>query len=289
MVRGAMRARGIEAEIVVIKTSGDRGDRDRLGAFVREIQEALLAGTVDCGLHCLKDLPTEGVAGLRLSAFLTREDPRDALISPGVSLDELPRGAVVGTGSVRRTSQLAAGRPDLAFRRLVGNVDTRLRKVWEGEYAAIVLAMAGLNRLGLKGDVLGGLRAQPLETDVMLPAPGQAILVLETRAGDDAAMDSVAFLDDADTRACAVAERAFLRTFGGGCSVPVGALAVPKAGDLRLDGIVASPDGRQVLRGTSCGLIADAERIGERLGREIGVAGGFEIVTSVLREREAVR
>lgn len=269
-------------EIVTIKTSGDKGDRDRLGAFVREIQHALLENAVDVALHCLKDLPTQPVEGLTLAAHLEREDPRDTLITRGPTLMELPEGAVVGTGSVRRTSQLAARRPDLVFRPLLGNVDTRMRKLMEGEYDAIVLAIAGLRRLGVletwASSEYGSLTVHPLEPDTMLPAPGQAVLVLETRA-DEGSL--VAELNHPVTERCAIAERVFLKAFGGGCSVPVAALATGLGDGLSLTGLVASPDGQTVLRQTLAGK--EPEALGSTLADAMGAEGAFDIVRSVGR------
>lgn len=265
---------GHEVEIVTIKTSGDRGDRDRLGAFVREIQESLLRDQIDVALHCLKDLPTKAVPGLTLGAYLEREDPRDTLITRGPTLENLPCGAVVGTGSVRRTSQLAAVRPDLMFRPLMGNVDTRMRKLIAGEYDAIVLAIAGLKRLGVldgwESSEYGALTVHPLDPAQMLPAPGQAVLVLETRDGDPAA-EAVRPLHHPATQAAADAERTFLAAFGGGCSVPVAALA----SEGELTGLVASPDGRTVLRASG--------NDGAALAQELGGKGAFDIVNAVAR------
>ena len=269
---------GHEVEIVTVRTSGDLGHREVLGAFVKEIQVALLEGRVDVALHCLKDLPTRPVPGLALSAYLEREDPRDALISRGPSLTELPEGSVVGTGSLRRTSQLAAARPDLRFLPLMGNVDSRMRRLMLGEYDAIVLAIAGLSRLGVLDEwhtsEYRSLSVHPLGPDTMLPAPGQAVLVLETRADDTASIDAVRFLHHAPTQAAADAERVFLAAFGGGCSVPVAALAEPSG----LRGLVASPDGRTVLRGIGTD--------GAALARELGEQGAFEIVRRIVHDRD---
>ncbi len=247
---------GLAVEIVPITTSGDKGNRDVLGSFVREIQYALLEHRVDVALHCLKDLPTEPVEGLILAAYLEREDPRDTLIGSISSLAEVPHGAHVGTGSVRRTSQLAAVRPDLSFSPLVGNIDTRLRKLTDGQYDAIVLAIAGLTRLGLLTtweEDHPGMSVIPLEFDQMLPAPGQAVLVLETRVDDAMTRGLASGLDDESTRLCAIAERAFLAEFGGGCSVPVAAFGTRHKGAIHLSGLVAAPDGSKVLHGTSTG------------------------------------
>lgn len=283
---------GLSVEIVPIKTSGDRGNRERLGAFVREIQEALLANQVDVALHCLKDLPTEPAPGLCLAAYLPREDARDTLITRGEDFAALKADAVVGTGSVRRTSQLAARRPDLTFRPLVGNVDTRLRKLMEGEYDAIVLAIAGLKRLGVldrwDASEYAALTVRPLDPEDMLPAPGQAVLVLETRADDEETVEKVAALSDYPAEVCSVAERTFLSAFGGGCSVPVAAYAWPEEDGVALAGLVASPDGKTVLRGVRRGLANAPEEIGAGLANELGGRGAFEIVNDVVRARGEV-
>ena len=285
-----LRDAGHEVEIVTVRTSGDKGNREVLGAFVKEIQEALLRNDVDVALHCLKDLPTRPVEGLILAAYLPRDFPNDALISRGPTFGELPEGAVVGTGSLRRTSQMVATRPDLVFRPLMGNIDTRMRKLMAGEYDAIILAITGLRRLGLldasedvwTGDEYPGLAVHRLEPQPggMVPAPGQAVLVLETRADDAAAISAVRPLHHPWTQRCADAERDFLHAFGGGCSVPVGAYATEVEGRLELTGLVASPDGRTVLTGTR----RDAS--GAALAQELGAQGAFEIVNRVLRDRD---
>lgn len=249
----------LEVEIVKITTSGDKGDRDKLGAFVREIQQALLDGSIDVALHCLKDLPTEPIPGLSLTAYLEREDPRDALIGRVSRLSDLPEGATVGTGSVRRSAQIASVRPDLKFKPLVGNVDTRMRKLIAGEYDAIVLAIAGLKRLGVLEDwsasEWGELTVSLLSTEEMLPAPGQAVLVLETRSYDVETIALIKDLNHEPTRECTLEERALLAQFGGGCSVPVGALARFVDGQIVLEGLAASPDGKTVLRGTASNAV----------------------------------
>lgn len=271
--RERLLAAGVAEEIEIVKvvTSGDRGDRDRLGAFVREIQEALLRDEVDIALHCLKDLPTEPVEGLRFSAHLKREDARDALITrvSDEGLGSLAIGSTIGTGSVRRTSQLAAQRRDVKFKPLMGNVDTRLRKLRDGEYDAIVLAIAGLIRLGLleRGAVLEfpELAVHPLSTDQMMPAAGQAVLVLETRATDEFAHAACRTMHHEPTEICATAERRFLRAFGGGCSVPVAAFATAGKETLGLSGVVASPDGTTVIRQRLEAPLAQANDLADRL------------------------
>lgn len=274
-----------QIEIVTIKTSGDQGNREQLGAFVHELQVALLDGRIDVALHCLKDLPTEGVPGLTLAAHLEREDPRDTLIGPSRGIGLLPEGAIVGTGSVRRSSQLAAIRPDLRFKPLVGNIDTRLRKLAEGEYHAIVLAIAGLKRLGLLDSWADGdyakMAVEPLNSDVMLPAPGQAVLVLECREDDTDASSLCIPLNHAMTRSAAVSERAFLKAFGGGCSVPVAALSRVRGLQMEIEGLVASPDGSALVRGIDVGSADKPEELGATLGQRLGEQGAFQIISSL--------
>lgn len=250
-----------EIEPVVIRTSGDKGDRDVRGAFVRELQQAVLDGEVDAALHCLKDLPTDPVPGLILAAYLEREDPRDVLISRGPDLPYLPPEAIVGTGSIRRTSQIAAFRSDLQYRRLVGNVDTRLRKLLEGEYDAIILAIAGLKRLGALDEWSAGPYAELAlwSLDDMVPCPGQAVLVFETRPEDAAVFRG---LNHLKTEQAVRAERAFLSAFGGGCSLPIGALGSHVEGQLHLDGWVSLPDGSRYERPIATGPADDPEALG---------------------------
>ncbi len=243
----ATRHPGLEVEIVPIRTSGDLGRRETLGAFVRELQEAVRRGDVDCALHCLKDLPTRDAEGLTLAATLPREDPRDAAIVRGDGWSALIPGARVGTGSVRRQAQIRAMRSELSCAPLTGNVDTRLGKLVQGEYEAIVLAMAGLIRLGLAGawdrSPYAALRLEPFAETEMLPAPGQGLLVAEAREADEATHRLLAPLGDVQADRCARAERAFLHAFGGGCSLPVGGLARVREGRIVLRGRVISPDG----------------------------------------------
>lgn len=271
---------GLDVEIVPITTSGDKGNREVLGSFVREIQHALLENRIDAALHCLKDLPTEPVPGLTLAAHLEREDPRDALIGRVDSLSSLPQGSHLGTGSVRRTSQIGSIRPDITFSPLVGNIDTRLRKLAEGQYDAIILAIAGLKRLGLLetwAEDHPGLIVTPLEFDQMLPAPGQAVLVLEIREDDPFARETVGVLDNESARLCSSAERAFLGRFGGGCSVPVAAFGTSHKGAIHLSGLVASPDGRKILRGTATGETpGEAARVLFEELRDLGALALFD-------------
>ena len=225
-------------EVIEIRTRGDAISERRPtghfevtdGQFTGELEKALLDGRIDIAVHSLKDLPTASHPGLRLGAILERGDPRDCLLSrhPG-GLDELPFGARIGTGSVRRAAQLAARRLDLVARPIRGNVDTRLRRLRAAEYDALLLAAAGLDRLGV-----ATREDQRLPLEIMLPAPGQGALVLQIRAGDATVGDQVVGLDHAPTRAAVEAERALLRALGGGCLAPLGALGEVADGRLRL-------------------------------------------------------
>jgi len=278
-------ALGAETELVPLETRGDRLQGARLaelggkGLFVKEIEEALLDGRADVAVHSAKDLPAELAAGLRLAAFPPRADPRDALVGRGRGLrfEDLPPAARIGTGSVRRTAQLLAARPDLRVVPLRGNVSTRLRKLDEQGLDALVLACAGLDRLGL-ADRIG----QRLAPELLLPAPGQGILALETRA-DDPLADALAAVGDAWASRAARAERAFLARVEGDCRVPVAALAEPDGDALRVRGLVASLDGARLARGEA--RERDPERAGDAAARAMLADGGKEILDS-LREAE---
>jgi hydroxymethylbilane synthase len=254
-VRERLTALGHDVSLDVITTTGDRLLDRRLeavggkGAFLKEIEEALLAHEVDLAVHSLKDVPTIIPEGLELCAMLERADPRDALLSAGPGLDELPPGATVGTTSLRRQAQLRAVRPDLELADLRGNVDTRIRRLREGRFDAILLAMAGLVRLGRADEV-----TESLDPHRFVPAPGQGVITLECRCGDDAVREAVAPLDHPSTVRRVSAERAFLEALGGGCNVPLGAHALEESGaGLELVGLVARVDGSKVLRGVTRG------------------------------------
>lgn len=264
---------GLEVELVPFVTEGDRTLDKPLpeiggkGLFTVELEAALLSGRIDLAVHSLKDLPTDDPAGLTVAAVTEREDPRDAWICPdGHSLNDLPRGAVVGTSSLRRGSQLLRQRPDLVIRSIRGNVETRIRKVQEGDYDAGVLALAGLHRLGITDRA-----ASLLPLDTMLPAPGQAALGVQTRADDPAVRRLVeAALDHAPTRAAVTAERQFLAALGGGCSAPIAALGTIEDGRLHLRGRVVSTDGARTVEATAEGVYdaLEATETGEHVGRE---------------------
>jgi hydroxymethylbilane synthase len=278
-VAAQLAAHGEECRIEIIKTTGDKITDVPLakvgtkGLFTKEIEEALLEGCADLAVHSLKDLPTELPAGLVLAAVPAREDARDAVV--GKKLAELADGAKVGTSSLRRAAQLRKLRPDLRIESVRGNLDTRLRKLDEGQYQAILLAAAGLKRLGW-----GGRIAEILPVDVMCPAVGQGALAIETRA-DGKGFDACSKLDDGATHAAVEAERGLLAALGGGCQVPIGAHATVDGGRLCLLGVVASPDGRDLLRANAEGDATDAAAIGRKLGEELLGLGGRAILEAV--------
>jgi hydroxymethylbilane synthase len=266
-------------EIVAMRTEGDRLAEARLavvggkGLFVREIEEALLRGEIDVAVHSLKDLPAEPPPGLVLAAFPPREDPRDVLVTKApATLDTLPAGARVGTSSPRRRALALAARPDLAVEPIRGNVDTRLRKLGEGDWSAIILAAAGLRRLGL-----APAHAAVLDPDVFVPAVGQGVIAVEARADDRATLALLARADDAPTRACALAERAYLARLGASCHTPMAAHARLDGRTLRMSAVVASEDGRQVLRATATAPAAEAERLGRGLADTLLAQGAARV------------
>lgn len=283
----------LTVHIEIIKTTGDQLKNAPLsviggrGVFTKELEEALLDERIDIAVHSLKDLPTILPQGLAITAITEREDARDALIlradlsagslsSSGATLRALPTGASVGTSSLRRLAQLKHLRADFNILDLRGNVDTRLRKLDEGEYDAIVLAAAGLNRLGF-ADRISAL----LEPEEMLSAIGQGALGIETRARDHATNNVVALLDDAMTRYACTAERALLRALGGGCQLPIAGHAVVHEGKLRLDGLVAAPMGDLILRDRLEGPIAEAVRVGEELAARLHAAGAARLLAEM--------
>jgi hydroxymethylbilane synthase len=279
---------GIETELVRIRTSGDHSPSGAdarsvapisaqigmKGVFIKELEEALLSGAVDLAVHSMKDVPTETPPGLAFPAITRREDPRDCLISrKGRTLKTLPGSARVGTSSLRRQAQLRHHRPDLDVVDLRGNVDTRLRKLESGEYDAIVVAVAGVNRLGLADKI-----TQMLEEDVILPAVGQGALGIETRSDATETVRLAAVLDHVDTRACVTAERALLQTLQGGCQVPLGALAQLRGDRLYLDAAVFSASGAEFVRRHDDGPVAAAQTIGVGLGAALLDSGADEIL-----------
>jgi hydroxymethylbilane synthase len=276
------------ARIEIIKTSGDVMRDVPLatiggqGAFTKELEVALLERRVDIAVHSLKDLPTVTPEGLTIAAVPEREDPRDALVLradlqlQNPSLKNLPQGATVGTSSLRRIAQLKHLRPDVQIKDLRGNVDTRLRKLDAGDYDAIILACAGLRRLGL-----GHRISAPVETAEMLPAVSQGALGIETRADNTQANSLVTRLNHAPTRTAALAERALLRSLGGGCQVPIAAHATVSEGRLRLDGLVASLDGAQVIRDAIEGDAANADGVGEALAARMAERGAAALLSDL--------
>ena len=280
-ISSLLRERGHEVEIEIIKTTGDKITDVALakvgtkGMFTKEIEEALAEGRVDLAVHSLKDLPTELPPGFELVAVTTRVNPRDVLLSvKHESINALPQGARVGTSSLRRQAQLKAKRPDLVIHPLRGNVDTRVRKLEEGEYDAIILAAAGLSRLGKTQWV-----REVLPEDFVCPAAGQGALGIEIRKGDAAMREQLKFLDDPAARAATTCERALLNKLGGGCQVPIGAFAEMHNGTLRLTAIVAHPDGSEVLREQQTG--SDPVALGERVGETLLRRGATRILEQV--------
>ena len=281
-VAAALEARGTSVEVVPIKTSGDKlagvalGDFGGKALFVKEIEDALGGGAIDVGVHSLKDVPAELPDGFCLGAFPPREDARDVLVSrSGGTLEHLPRGAAVGTSSLRRRAQLLARRPDLRVEPIRGNVDTRLAKLDGGEYEAIVLAQAGLARLELTPP-----NATILSPDEFVPAVGQGILGLEVRADDRGTALLLLTLDDPRARIEAQAERAFLTRLGAGCHTPVAAHARLEGDALGLTGLVASSDGATVLRATIGGPASSAEALGHKLADELLARGAGPLLAA---------
>lgn len=274
-VAAALRATGAGVEIVVIKTSGDRlaqvalADFGGKALFVKEIEEALLGGQVDVGVHSLKDMPAALPAGLTLGAFPPREDPGDVLLTraPG-GWDALPAGAAVGTSSLRRRALVLARRPDLRTEPIRGNVETRVDKLAAGAYDAIVLAAAGLRRLGVDPP-----HVTPLDVGEFVPAVGQGILAVEAREADREVLELLRRLDDTRSRSEALAERAFLSRLGADCHTPVAGHARIDGAALTLTGVVASLDGTTVLRAGATGPSREAERLGVALADELLAKG----------------
>lgn len=278
----------VEVAIEIIKTSGDQLKHEPLsviggkGVFTKELEEALLDRRIDLAVHSLKDLPTQLPEGLLIAAITEREDTRDALVlrdglsfAQQPSIKNLPDGSIVGTSSPRRLTQLKHLRPDLTIKDLRGNVDTRLRKLDAGEYEAIILASAGLRRLGLEQRI-----SAPIEIEEMLPAVGQGALGIETR--DDEEMPSLlAALDHPDTRAACMAERALLRALGGGCQLPIAGHALVTVESLKLEGMVAAVSGETVIRDSIEGAPADAEQLGAELATRLLRNGAQSLLAGI--------
>lgn len=282
-VAEALRGSGHTVTIEVIKTTGDQvldvalAKVGTKGMFTKEIEEALAAGTIDLAVHSLKDLPTEFAPEFTLAAILPREDARDAFVSTRFSgLQQLPAGAQVGTSSLRREAQLRRLRPDLQFVEVRGNVDTRLRKLEAGEYDALILAHAGLLRLG---------RTEPVREifapAVLCPAAGQGALAVECRSDDAGVASILAALDDPSARATTTCERACLAALGGGCQVPIGAYARLQGGRLKIQAVVSEPRGRVAIRGSGEGVLAEAAEVGAQLGADLLRRGAREVLAAV--------
>jgi hydroxymethylbilane synthase len=277
-------ATGVEAEIVIIKTAGDKLQQVPLtaiggkGIFIKELEEALLEESIDLAVHSVKDVPTDTPSRLMFPAVCKRDDVRDCLV--GATLESLRQGARVGTSSLRRQAQLLHLRPDLDVRDLRGNVDTRLRKVESGEYEAIMLSKAGLDRLGL-----GQRISEVLAPEVCMPAVGQGAIAVECRLKDTEAADVLAPLDDAETRTAIIAERALLAALHGGCQVPLGAWARIERGELVLEACVCSVDGVQYVKQRATAPPDQAAALGEHMARLLIEAGAQTILEEVSRQR----
>ena len=278
---------GVEGEIVIIKTSGDKLLQSPLtqiggkGIFIKELEDALLDESIDIAVHSVKDIPTDTPPRLSFPAVCRREDVRDCLVSGnGATLANLRHGARVGTGSLRRQAQLRHIRPDLDVRDLRGNVDTRLRKVESGEYDAVMLAKAGLDRLGCSHRI-----SEALSPDVCMPAVGQGAIGVECRATDTEAAEVLEKLDDAETRTAIVAERALLSALQGGCQVPLGAWARIERGELVLEACVCSVDGAQYVKQRATAPPDQARALGEHMARLLIDAGAQNILEEVSRQR----
>ena len=287
-ISALLRERGHEVELEIIKTTGDKildvalAKVGTKGMFTKEIEEALAENRVDLAVHSLKDLPTELSPGFEIAAITKRENAQDVFCSVKYSsIEKLPQRARVGTSSLRRQAQLMAIRPDLDIHPLRGNVDTRLRKLEQGEYDAIILAAAGLNRLGKTA-----LVKQVIPAHIMCPAAGQGALGIEIRAGDATTRKHLQFLDDTSARATTMCERALLNKLGGGCQVPIGASAQMRNGRLHLEGLVAHPDGKTVLRESRDG--DDPVALGEAVGETLLKRGGDAILEAVYGQGIAI-
>jgi hydroxymethylbilane synthase len=275
----------LQIEISVISTKGDRvldvslpklGEQGK-GLFTRELEDALFERRIDIAVHSLKDLPTEMADGLAIGAICEREDVRDALVArqPDTTFATLKPGALLGTSSLRRQAQLRANRTDITIEPMRGNVDTRLRKLDEGQCDAIVLASAGLKRLGYEDRI-----TQYLDPDFVLPAVGQGALAIESRSDDDEVNQALAGLEHRDTRIACEAERAFLRGLGGGCLVPIAAYAEVSDSNLLLRGLVAKPDGSKVLTGNKSAHTRSAAQAGLALAEEMLASGARELLAA---------
>jgi hydroxymethylbilane synthase len=288
-IAAALGDGGVESELIIIKTSGDKNQQSSFsqmgtkGVFIKELEDALLDLRVDLAVHSMKDLPTEMPAGLALAAICKREDVRDALLSSaGATLESLPNAARVGTSSLRRQSQLLHARKDLRMMELRGNVDTRIEKLKRGDYDAIVLAKAGLDRLGLSGNI-----SQVLPQEISLPAAGQGAIGIEARSTDAETLRVLATLNHEETRCGVAAERAALAGLEGGCQVSIGAWGRVENGKLVLEVAVLSPDGAQRISEKDSGAPGEAEAIGARVARKLRERGAAALLVRETRGTRA--
>jgi hydroxymethylbilane synthase len=272
-----------EITVRVIKTSADKDQISSIrsgssvGVFVKELEQALLSGEIDIAIHSMKDVPTSIPDGLQIAAIPEREDARDALIANhATSLAELPSGALVGTGSVRRQAQILSLRPDLQVKDIRGNVDTRLNKLRDGIFDAIILACAGLNRLGFHNRI-----SAPLDFGQMLPAPGQGAIAVETRSNDSRVAPITAVLNHIPSAVAVSAERSFLQRMGGGCNVPVAVYARLRDGFIEIEGLAASPDGKSIVRESKRQNADTADEAAVTLADRILSQGGRAILSQV--------
>ena len=278
----------ISFDLQIIKTKGDAvldtalskiGDK---GLFTKEIETALLNNSIDLAVHSLKDLPTTQPAGLKIGAVSRRETPNDVFISKDFSsIEDLPQGARVATGSLRRKSQLLAYRADLEIVEIRGNVPTRIEKLLASDLDGLILAFAGVHRLGLDAHI-----RQVIPTDILLPAVGQGVMAVEIRESDAEISQMLAALNDHETEACILAERAFLRRLEGGCQVPVGALAAFELGEIFLHGFVGNLDGTRIIRQSIRGIASGAESLGNDLAEKCLAAGAAEILSEARSDAE---
>jgi hydroxymethylbilane synthase len=274
---------GMTVSLTKIKTTGDKildvplAQVGGKGLFVKEIEEAMLSNEIDIAVHSMKDVPTQFPDGLHLGAITKREDPRDALLSRNnVKFQDLPKGANVGTSSLRRQAQLMNARPDFVIHQLRGNVDTRLRKLKEGQFDAIILAAAGVKRLGLAENV-----SEYIDPEISLPAIGQGALGIECRVDDRELNDLIAFFNHADSRTCVTGERALLRRLEGGCQVPIACYGQMKNGRLHLTGLVGSVDGKKIIKDAIEGSPETAEKLGVTLAERLLSKGADVILREV--------
>ncbi len=277
----------LSVQIIVIKTKGDKildvplAKVGGKGLFVKEIEDALLEGKIDLAVHSMKDMPAELPKGLTIGAIPERENPQDVLVSKRGRLTDLPEGARIGTSSLRRVSQILFARSDVCIHSLRGNLDTRLRKLDVGDMDAIVLAAAGILRLGLKHRI-----TEYLDSHIMLPAAGQGALCIEIRTGDERTTALVEGLDYAETRTAVLGERAFLHRLGGSCQVPIAAYGRIEDGRFELSGLVAEPDGSRIFRAELAGPAAASEAIGIELAEKLMDQGAMTIIEKLQHESQ---